>query len=187
VTETYFIPCHQGLCSAISVCGGTLRLSYLRQCSLQLIVMFLDVLFWCTHRLHSLGCVDLSVDILALWFQGIAVFQLITFTPLTYNRTYVYPDWAQALGFLMAISIMISIPLVFVWHLAKAPGSLCQVNISRLRLNPADTGILVLISMLSGGHHHHDLHPTRQAPGFMYQVNISLLFASSRHRDTCFR
>ncbi|XP_076341123.1 sodium- and chloride-dependent taurine transporter-like [Tachypleus tridentatus] len=42
---------------------------------------------------------------------GIFLFSIITYKPLTYNVFYQYPDWAIAVGWLMALASMVSIPL----------------------------------------------------------------------------
>ncbi|XP_052780415.1 sodium- and chloride-dependent creatine transporter 1-like isoform X2 [Mya arenaria] len=56
--------------------------------------------------------------------MAILGFMLVDFKPLTYNKTYVYPDWAQALGLLMAITSMLCIPIVFMWTFYHTKGSL---------------------------------------------------------------
>jgi SNF family Na+-dependent transporter len=57
---------------------------------------------------------------------GIFVFMWIQFSPLTYNRTYKYPAWAQGLGMCMAFSSMICIPLYMIVKLLITPGSFKQ-------------------------------------------------------------
>ncbi|XP_039403138.1 sodium- and chloride-dependent betaine transporter-like [Mauremys reevesii] len=52
------------------------------------------------------------------------LFSLIKYTPLTYNNWYVYPPWGYALGWLMALSSMICIPLYVIFILLKTRGSL---------------------------------------------------------------
>ncbi|XP_039403196.1 sodium- and chloride-dependent betaine transporter-like isoform X4 [Mauremys reevesii] len=52
------------------------------------------------------------------------LFSLIKYTPLTYNNWYVYPPWGYALGWLMAFSSMICIPLYVIFILLKTRGSL---------------------------------------------------------------
>lgn len=56
------------------------------------------------------------------FLQGILLFSIITYTPLTYNRTYVYPLWAQAIGWCMAITPMSLVPLYFMYRLLSSPG-----------------------------------------------------------------
>nr|XP_008162491.1 sodium- and chloride-dependent betaine transporter [Chrysemys picta bellii] len=56
------------------------------------------------------------------------LFSLIKYTPLKYNNWYVYPPWGYALGWLMALSSMICIPLYFIFILLKTRGSLKKVK-----------------------------------------------------------
>jgi hypothetical protein len=61
--------------------------------------------------------------------QGIFIFMWAQYRPLTYNRTYQYPQWAIGLGLFMAIASMICIPLYFIVKLACASGTLRMVRI----------------------------------------------------------
>lgn len=54
------------------------------------------------------------------------VFMWVQFTPLTYNSTYEYPGWAQAIGMSFAFSSMVCIPGFFVIKMIITPGSLKQ-------------------------------------------------------------
>ncbi|XP_019400132.1 PREDICTED: sodium- and chloride-dependent betaine transporter-like [Crocodylus porosus] len=54
------------------------------------------------------------------------LFSLIKYTPLKYNNVYEYPPWGYALGWLMALSSMICIPLYAIFILMKTKGSLKQ-------------------------------------------------------------
>uniref|UniRef100_A0A8C3HW18 Transporter n=1 Tax=Chrysemys picta bellii TaxID=8478 RepID=A0A8C3HW18_CHRPI len=56
------------------------------------------------------------------------LFSLIKYTPLKYNNWYVYPLWGYALGWLMALSSMICIPLYVIFILLKTRGSLKKVK-----------------------------------------------------------
>ena len=60
--------------------------------------------------------------------QGIFIFSLVTYKPLTYNDTYHYPKWAQALGWIMALSSIICIPLVAIIRLIQAEGTFQEVQ-----------------------------------------------------------
>ncbi|XP_043936062.1 sodium- and chloride-dependent GABA transporter 2-like isoform X2 [Protopterus annectens] len=53
---------------------------------------------------------------------GTFLFSLIKYSPLKYNRTYIYPPWAYALGWLLALSSIVCIPLVALWKLTTAKG-----------------------------------------------------------------
>nr|XP_032825522.1 sodium- and chloride-dependent creatine transporter 1-like [Petromyzon marinus] len=57
---------------------------------------------------------------------GIFLFHLMHYERLTYNDRYVYPRWAEALGWLMALSSMLCIPAVAFFKLLRARGSLAQ-------------------------------------------------------------
>ena len=65
------------------------------------------------------------------YFSLQVIFALImyTYSDLTYNRTYYYPNWAIALGWVMACSSIIMIPIVMVARIIMAQGSLQQVRI----------------------------------------------------------
>uniref|UniRef100_A0A8C3FAW8 Sodium- and chloride-dependent glycine transporter 1 n=1 Tax=Chrysemys picta bellii TaxID=8478 RepID=A0A8C3FAW8_CHRPI len=53
--------------------------------------------------------------------QFILVFTVIQYRPIAYN-TYVYPPWAISIGFLMALSSVLCIPLYAVYKLCRAEG-----------------------------------------------------------------
>ncbi|XP_041417657.1 sodium- and chloride-dependent taurine transporter isoform X2 [Xenopus laevis] len=57
---------------------------------------------------------------------GCFIFSLAKYTPLTYNKYYVYPDWAIGLGWVLALSSMICIPLVMVFRIVHSDGSLIE-------------------------------------------------------------
>ncbi|XP_060758977.1 sodium- and chloride-dependent GABA transporter 2-like, partial [Neoarius graeffei] len=54
---------------------------------------------------------------------GTFAFSLIKYTPLKYNKKYVYPWWGEALGWLMALSSMVCIPLWIVYKMGTAKGT----------------------------------------------------------------
>lgn len=60
--------------------------------------------------------------------QATFLFSLIKYMPLKYNNVYEYPPWGYALGWLMALSSMICIPLYAIFILMKTKGSLKQVK-----------------------------------------------------------
>nr|XP_033782433.1 sodium- and chloride-dependent GABA transporter 3 isoform X4 [Geotrypetes seraphini] len=50
---------------------------------------------------------------------GIFIFFLVKYKPLKYNNVYTYPDWGYGIGWMMALSSMVCIPLwiiVKLWH-----------------------------------------------------------------------
>ncbi|XP_061474412.1 sodium- and chloride-dependent taurine transporter isoform X2 [Rhineura floridana] len=57
---------------------------------------------------------------------GCFVFSLAKYTPLTYNKMYIYPEWAIGLGWILALSSMICIPLVMVIRIMQSDGSLIE-------------------------------------------------------------
>lgn len=59
--------------------------------------------------------------------QGVFLFSLIKYTPLKYNNSYEYPPWGYMLGWLMALSSMVCIPLYAIFILLKTKGPLKQV------------------------------------------------------------
>ncbi|XP_016086244.1 sodium- and chloride-dependent GABA transporter 2-like [Sinocyclocheilus grahami] len=63
-------------------------------------------------------------DMIGYWGAGTFAFSLIKYTPLKYNNEYVYPWWGYALGWLLALSSMICIPLWVVSKVSMAKGSL---------------------------------------------------------------
>ncbi|NXO27168.1 S6A12 protein, partial [Cisticola juncidis] len=57
---------------------------------------------------------------------GVFLFSLIKYTPLKYNGSYEYPPWGYMLGWLMALSSMVCIPLHAIFILLKTKGPLKQ-------------------------------------------------------------
>ncbi|XP_036593338.1 sodium- and chloride-dependent taurine transporter [Trichosurus vulpecula] len=57
---------------------------------------------------------------------GCFIFSLVEHTPLTYNKEYVYPEWAIGLGWCLALSSMLCIPLMVVIRIAQSSGSLIE-------------------------------------------------------------
>ncbi|KAH0630190.1 hypothetical protein JD844_012904 [Phrynosoma platyrhinos] len=57
---------------------------------------------------------------------GCFIFSLAKYTPLTYNKVYIYPEWAIGLGWILALSSMICIPLVMVVRIIQSDGSLIE-------------------------------------------------------------
>ncbi|XP_057559607.1 sodium- and chloride-dependent GABA transporter 2 isoform X2 [Hippopotamus amphibius kiboko] len=51
------------------------------------------------------------------------LFSLIKYTPLTYNKKYMYPWWGDALGWLLALSSMVCIPAWSCYKLSTLKGS----------------------------------------------------------------
>ncbi|KAJ8401393.1 hypothetical protein AAFF_G00386240 [Aldrovandia affinis] len=55
---------------------------------------------------------------------GTFAFSLIKYTPLKYNNEYVYPWWGYALGWLLALSSMVCIPLWVIYKTCTTNGTL---------------------------------------------------------------
>ncbi|XP_045241631.2 sodium- and chloride-dependent taurine transporter isoform X1 [Macaca fascicularis] len=53
---------------------------------------------------------------------GCFIFSLVKYVPLTYNKTYVYPNWAIGLGWSLALSSMLCVPLVIIIRLCQTEG-----------------------------------------------------------------
>lgn len=62
-----------------------------------------------------------------LFLLFITVYGLIGYEPLSYEG-YVYPVWANALGWCIAGSSVVMIPTVAIFKLLTTPGSIVQVN-----------------------------------------------------------
>uniref|UniRef100_A0AAY4B032 Transporter n=1 Tax=Denticeps clupeoides TaxID=299321 RepID=A0AAY4B032_9TELE len=62
---------------------------------------------------------------------GTFAFSLIKYTPLKYNNEYVYPWWGYALGWLLALSSMVCIPLWVTYKLCTTKGTLREVRLTR--------------------------------------------------------
>lgn len=60
--------------------------------------------------------------------QATFLFSLIKYTPLTYNKKYMYPWWGDALGWLLALSSMVCIPTWSFYKLSTLKGSLREVG-----------------------------------------------------------
>uniref|UniRef100_A0A8B9VKZ6 Sodium- and chloride-dependent creatine transporter 1 n=1 Tax=Anas zonorhyncha TaxID=75864 RepID=A0A8B9VKZ6_9AVES len=71
---------------------------------------------WCWAVVTPLVCV------------GIFVFHVVNYKPLTYNKTYVYPWWGDAIGWVLALSSMLCIPCTVLYKLLRCKGSLREVR-----------------------------------------------------------
>ena len=60
--------------------------------------------------------------------QAVFIFILVTYSPLKYDD-YDYPDWGQAIGWIMALSSIACIPFVMLYKLVTTPGSFKEVII----------------------------------------------------------
>lgn len=67
--------------------------------------------------------------------QGCFIFSLVKYVPLTYNKVYVYPTWAIGLGWSLALSSMVCVPLVMVIRLCQTEGPFLVVSTQGRRLD----------------------------------------------------
>lgn len=56
------------------------------------------------------------------------LFHVVNYKPLTYNTVYTYPLWGEALGWALALSSMLCIPLTVLYKLLRCKGSLREVS-----------------------------------------------------------
>ncbi|KPP59142.1 sodium- and chloride-dependent GABA transporter 3-like [Scleropages formosus] len=68
---------------------------------------------------------------------GIFLFFLIKYKPLKYNNVYTYPDWGYGIGWMMALSSMVCIPLWMVVKIWKTEGTFKE-RIKKLTTPSAD-------------------------------------------------
>ena len=60
--------------------------------------------------------------------QAVFIFSLVTYTPLTYNKTYSYPVHGQVIGWIMALSSILCIPIVMIINILGTQGNLAEVR-----------------------------------------------------------
>ncbi|XP_018428778.1 PREDICTED: sodium- and chloride-dependent creatine transporter 1 isoform X2 [Nanorana parkeri] len=56
--------------------------------------------------------------------MAIFIFNLVNYKPLTYNKTYIYPWWGEAIGWCFAMSSMLCVPVTFLYKITRAKGTL---------------------------------------------------------------
>lgn len=57
------------------------------------------------------------------------LFHVVNYKPLTYNTVYTYPIWGEALGWALALSSMLCIPVTVLYKLLRCKGSLREVSV----------------------------------------------------------
>ncbi|KAF7659908.1 hypothetical protein LDENG_00291240 [Lucifuga dentata] len=67
---------------------------------------------WCWSYITPLVCV------------GVFLFHVVNYKRLTYNTVYTYPLWGEALGWGLALSSMLCIPVTVIYKLLRCKGSL---------------------------------------------------------------
>ncbi|XP_038623710.1 sodium- and chloride-dependent betaine transporter [Tachyglossus aculeatus] len=75
------------------------------------------------------------------------IFSLTKYVPLKYNNVYEYPPWGQAIGWLMALSSMVCVPLYFSIILGRTPGTFKE---RLLQLTTPDSDLPQLKPRLDG-------------------------------------
>lgn len=60
--------------------------------------------------------------------QGIFLFHLVNYKPLTYNNAYVYPWWGEVIGWCLALSSMLCIPVSLLYKFFRAKGTFREVS-----------------------------------------------------------
>uniref|UniRef100_A0A4W5QZ60 Transporter n=1 Tax=Hucho hucho TaxID=62062 RepID=A0A4W5QZ60_9TELE len=80
---------------------------------------------------------------------GTFAFSLIKYTPLKYNNEYVYPWWGYGLGWLLALSSMLCVPLWVVIKMCSVEGTLKEVSHTHhplfSLLTPTDFSLCLLL------------------------------------------
>lgn len=74
-------------------------------------------------------------------FQGVVVFGLLYHEPLQYND-YLYPSWAEWIGWGLALSSILMIPGFMISQLIQAPGTFKEVTLIRPRVIPLKYSML---------------------------------------------
>uniref|UniRef100_A0A673JQ86 Transporter n=1 Tax=Sinocyclocheilus rhinocerous TaxID=307959 RepID=A0A673JQ86_9TELE len=91
--------------------------------------------------------------VFAEYLQSIFLFFLIKYKPLKYNNVYTYPDWGYGIGWMMAMSSMVCIPLGILFQIWKTEGTFREVSMSHHSLPPSlslihPTEPLILLSTI---------------------------------------
>lgn len=81
-----------------------------------------------TPLIISLLVSEIPLIIPLCLFQGIFIFFLVKYKPLKYNNVYIYPDWGYGIGWMMALSSMVCIPLWICIKLWKTEGTFMEVR-----------------------------------------------------------
>ncbi|XP_078485479.1 sodium- and chloride-dependent GABA transporter 2-like [Ciona intestinalis] len=58
--------------------------------------------------------------------SSVFIYSLVQYEPLTYNRTYIYPMWAQVVCWCLALSAILWIPFYAVYRFAVAQGTMYE-------------------------------------------------------------
>lgn len=91
------------------------------------------------------------------------MFHVVNYKPLTYNKTYVYPWWGDAIGWVLALSSMLCIPCTVLYKLLRCKGSLREVRAARRApsCHPCPiSATLVPVPLLVPSHSHPQPNPS---------------------------
>uniref|UniRef100_H2YMK6 Uncharacterized protein n=1 Tax=Ciona savignyi TaxID=51511 RepID=H2YMK6_CIOSA len=81
---------------------------------------------WRREKLVALICfIQFLVGIIMIT-EGVFIYSLVQYQPLTYNRTYTYPLWAQVICWCLALSAILWIPFYAIYRFATARGNLYE-------------------------------------------------------------
>ncbi|XP_017778990.1 PREDICTED: sodium- and chloride-dependent GABA transporter 1-like [Nicrophorus vespilloides] len=90
---------------------------------------------------------------------AIFIFQCVQFQPLVYGGDYVYPQWANIIGFCISLSSMVWVPIYAIYYCIAGPGSISenffnglkpQIKQRRISIRDRQTGLLISESTASG-------------------------------------
>ncbi|XP_062920511.1 sodium- and chloride-dependent glycine transporter 1 isoform X2 [Mobula hypostoma] len=101
------------------------------------------------------------------WSRFILVFTVIQYKPITYNN-YIYPTWAITLGFLMALSSVICIPIYAFWKICSTDGSTFWERLKNANKPSKDWGPALL-------EHRTDRYSTLGSPSYDFSLEIQQL------------
>lgn len=75
---------------------------------------------------NSLGKFDENV-LVTPPLQGTFIFSVAIYQPLKFNKTYIYPTWAYALGWFLGLFCVLVVPLWILFKLVQMKGTVWQV------------------------------------------------------------
>lgn len=59
---------------------------------------------------------------------------MVKFEPLVYNNVYKYPEWGTAIGWVLALSSMLLIPLYAIYSFIVTPGTFVEASVILLQV-----------------------------------------------------
>lgn len=90
-------------------------------------------------------------DLCAHLFQYVVVVSIVTFRPPHYGD-YIFPDWANALGWIIATSSMAMVPIYATYKFCSLPGSFREVGVFKGAPHPSGSGVPIPEpSQITGG------------------------------------